>query len=337
MRGMIAYLVRRLIYTVLILLGVTTILFLLIHLIPGDPVWAMVGPNAPPEIVEAIREKWGLTKPLWVQYATYMTNLLHGDLGYSYWTSLPVLETILIYFPATLELTIVGSMIAIPLGIYSGILSATRRNSVVDHITRILSLAGVSMPVFWLGVMAQLTLGLSFPLFPISGRADLNMAPRNITGLYILDSLLTGNIPALINNLWHIFLPAVVFSVYSLAIISRITRASMLEVLDQDYIRTARAKGVTRRTLEFKHALRNAIIPSVTMSGLQVAVMLSGAVLTETVFSWPGLGRLIYDAITRRDYMLIQGTALYITTLFVFSSLIVDLLYVYLDPRIKNA
>jgi peptide/nickel transport system permease protein len=337
MRRMITYLVLRLFYTVLILLGVTTIMFLLIHLIPGDPIWAMVGPNAPPDIVEAMREKWGLTKPLWVQYTTYMTNLLHGDFGTSYWTSMPVLETILIYFPATLELTIVGSLIAIPFGIYLGILSATRRNSVVDHITRILSLAGVSMPVFWLGVMAQLGLGLVFPIFPISGRADLNMAPSNITGLYILDSLLTGNIPALISSLRHIFLPAVVLSFYSLAIISRITRASMLEVLDQDYIRTARAKGVSRRTLEFKHALRNAIIPIVTMSGLQVAVMLSGAVLTETVFSWPGLGRLIYDAITRRDYMLIQGSALYITSLFVFSSLIVDFLYVYLDPRIKNA
>ena len=336
MDGMYSYVARRLILLVPVLFGVSLISFSLMHLIPGDPARAMLGEKASLAEVERLREELGLNDPLYVQYFRYVSRLLHLDLGRSIITHLPVSEELFQRFPATLELTAAGITIAALIGVVTGVVSATHRNTVLDHFARVLALLGLSMPVFWLGIMLILVFSYWFGWFPISGRLDIYLAPPpRVTGLYIVDSMLSGNMETLKSSVKHLVLPAIALGTSSAAVISRMTRSSMLEVLGQDYIVAARSKGLAERVVIYKHALRNALIPTITIVGLQTGALLGGAVLTETVFSWPGMGRRSVEAIYQRDFPIVQGFILFAAFIFVLVNLLVDLVYAYLDPRIR--
>jgi peptide/nickel transport system permease protein len=331
------YLARRLLAVIPVLFGVSVLVFGFLRLIPGDPAVAMLGEHAAPEVVAQIRENLGLDKPILEQYLLYMRRALRGDLGSSISRGEPVTQQILSRFPATFELGVSAMLIAIAVGVPAGIISATRRNSLFDNISRIVSLTGVSMPIFWLGLMLAWFFGVMLGLFPTGGplRTDVGFSYEPITGLVLLDSVLSGNGELLVDRLHHLALPAVALGTIPMAIIARMTRSSMLEVLGQDYIRTARAKGVRERVVVVHHALRNALLPIITVIGLQVGRLLSGAILTETIFSWPGIGLWTYQAIGSRDYPVVQGSTLFIAVIFVFTNLVVDLLYGVIDPRIK--
>ncbi len=334
MRG---YLTRRLLAVIPVLFGVSVLVFGFLRLIPGDPALAMLGEHAAPEIVAQVRENLGLDKPILEQYLLYMKRVLRGDLGSSISRGEPVTHQILSRFPATFELGVSAMLIAIAVGVPAGIISATRRNSIFDNVSRIVSLTGVSMPIFWLGLMLAWFFGVMLGLFPTGGplRTDISFSYEPITGLVLLDSVLSGNSELLLDRLHHLVLPALALGTIPMAIIARMTRSSMLEVLGQDYIRTARAKGARERVVIVHHALRNALLPIITVVGLQVGRLLSGAILTETIFSWPGIGLWTYQAIGSRDYPVVQGATLFIAVIFVFTNLIVDLLYGIVDPRIK--
>jgi len=336
MQGMAAFAIKRLLLLPPVLLGVSIISFMLLHITPGDPVLVMLGESAAPGQVEALREELGLNAPLPVQYARYLTRIIQGDLGRSIWTRSPVLSEILLRLPATIELTLASMLIAIPIGFHLGVFSATNRNASVDHAVRLFSLSGVSVPVFWSGLMLQLVFAMYLGWLPVSGRVDSWAEPSRVTGFYILDSLLTGNSASSVSCIRHIVLPAVAQSLMTLALVSRMTRSSMLEVLWEDYIRTARAKGLSEQVVVYKHALRNALIPTITVIGIHFAWMLGGSVLVEVVFSWPGIGRLMFESITKRDYPVVQGNLLVYAAIFLLSSLVVDLLYAYIDPRIRH-
>lgn len=337
MDGMYSYVARRLILLVPVLVGVSIISFSLMHLIPGDPARAMLGEKATLAEVERLREELGLNDPLYVQYFRYVTRLLRLDLGRSIVTHRPVIEELFKRFPATLELTAAGITIAALIGVVTGVVSATHRNTVLDHFARVLALLGLSMPVFWLGIMLILVFSYWLGWFPISGRLDTIylVPPPRVTGLYIVDSILSGNIETLKSSVVHLFLPATALGTSSAAVISRMTRSSMLEVLSQEYIVAARSKGLAERVVIYKHALRNALIPTVTIVGLQTGALLGGAVLTETVFSWPGMGTRSVEAIFQRDFPVVQGFILFAAFIFVVVNLVVDLIYAYLDPRIR--
>ncbi len=317
------------------LIGVSILVFLMLQLIPGDPAEVMLYPKGTPEEVEALRHKLGLDKPLYLQYFTWILNALHFDLGNSVQTGQAVLKEILHRFPATIELTLAALLIAIFIGVPLGVIAAQKRNSIIDYFCISISLFGVSIPIFWLGLMLIYIFSVSFGWFSVSGRITMGTSLKAITGFYTIDSLLSGNFKIFIDVLKHLILPAVSLSSVSLALIVRVTRSSMLEVLSQDYIRTARAKGITYRRVIFKHALKNAMIPVLTVVGLQLGRLMGGAILTETVFSWPGIGTLVVSAIYGRDYPIVQGVVFVIAFVFIFVNIIVDVLYAYLDPRIR--
>ena len=304
---MVSYIIRRLLLTVPTLIGVTLIVFSMVRLIPGDPAIAIAGEHASVEVVTAIRERLGLDRPFIVQYVIFLGNLLRGDLGRSAWTGRPVLTELWGRFRNTLELTGASILIALVVGVLAGIISATRQYSFFDYIAMVGAMMGVSIPIFWLGLMLMLLFAVFLGWLPAMGRGTIA----------------------------HLVLPAVALSTGSAAIIARMTRSSMLEVFHQDYIRTARAKGVIERLVIFKHAMRNALVPVVTIVGLQFGALLGGAILTETVFAWPGMGRLIVEAIFARDYPLVQGGVLLAAAAFVLVNLVVDLLYSFIDPRIR--
>lgn len=329
------YLLKRLLLIIPVLLGVSIIVFFLVRLAPGDPAKVLAGEHASPEFIQAVRDKWGLDKPLYIQYFIWLQSVLRGDFGTSIATHAPVLEEIFNRFPATLELSIVAMFIAIFVGVTAGIISAVRQYSIFDYLSMTGALFGISMPVFWLGLMLMLIFGLRLDLFPISGRLSPEIALRTITGLYLLDALLTGNGRAFIDALSHLILPGVALGTIPAALIARMTRSSMLEVIRQDFIRTERAKGLPERMVIYKHALRNALIPIVTVIGMEFGLLLGGAILTETVFAWPGLGRYTVDAVYARDYPAIQGAVLFIALTFVVVNLLTDLLYAYINPRIR--
>ncbi len=331
---MTQYLLRRLVATVPILLGVTIVVFLFLHLIPGDPARVILGERATPEALEEVREQLGLNDPLHVQYLRFIGRLVRGDLGRSIVSNRTVSSELATRFPATIELSVAAMIIAIAVGVPAGIVSATRQYSLFDHASMFIALVGVSMPIFWLGLMLIWLFGLELHWLPVSGRLDVVMELRKITGLFTLDSILTGNFEALGNAIAHLVLPGVALGTIPMAIIARMTRSSMLEVMRQDYVRTAHAKGLAERVVIVKHALKNALIPVVTVTGLQFGFLLGGAVMTETIFSWPGVGRLAYDAIMSRDFPMLQGAILLISCVFVFINLVVDVAYAYLDPRI---
>jgi peptide/nickel transport system permease protein len=304
-------------------------------MIPGDPALALGGEHATEATVERIREEFGLNKPLPEQYITYMGKILRGDLGRSILSRRPIVDEIRVRFPATLELSVCALIVALSVGLPAGIISAAKRNTPIDNVAMVGSLLGISMPIFWLGLMLNWFFAVQLGWLPSVTRLDANIDLQRITNLIIVDSILTGNAEALLNGIKHLILPSIALSTISMAIIARMTRSAMLEVLEQDYIRTARAKGLVERVVTVRHALKNALLPVITILGLQVGVLLSGAVLTETIFAWPGIGRWLYLSILSRDYPIVQGMALFITTLFLLVNLLVDVSYALVDPRIR--
>lgn len=318
-----------------VLIGMSLITFSIIHAIPGDPAKAILGERATPEALAQVTESLGLDQPFHIQYLDYIKGLLQGDLGSSLITKVAVSEEIGPYLAATVELAFFAMLIAVVLGMNLGILSAWKQNTKFDYIPMVIALVGVSMPVFWLGLMEQWVFAQELGWFPSNGRIDPRMGFEPITHFYLLDSLLQGNIDAFVDAFMHLLLPAVALGTIPMAIIARMTRSSMLEVMRSDYIRTAQAKGLGDFFVIYKHALKNAFIPILTVFGLQMGLLLGGAVLTETIFSWPGVGRYLVDAINNRDYPVIQSGILIIATLFVLINLVVDLLYALVDPRIQ--
>jgi len=300
------YITRRLLLTVPVVIGVSIIVFSIIRLIPGDPARAVAGVNATPEYIEQVREQYGLNDPIYVQYWRFLTGLVRGDLGMSTFSGRPVTTEIRERFPRTLVLASVSLVLATVIGVSAGIVSATRRNSIFDNASMFVALVGVAAPVFWMALMLQLLFSVQLRWLPATGMGGIE----------------------------HLIMPSITLGMASAALMARITRSSVLDVLRQDFITTARAKGVTERMVIYKHALKNALIPVVTVLGLQFGILLGGAVLTETVFAWPGVGRLLVDAILRRDYPVVQGTVMLLAFLFVVINLVVDIIYAFLDPRI---
>jgi len=329
-----AYAIKRLLTIVPVLVGISFLVFGFIHIIPGDPAVAMLGERATPERVAAVRAQLGLDEPLYWQYLIYLGKVAQGDLGLSILRGDQVLADLLHRFPATVELALGAILLALVIGIPVGIISAVWRNSRFDGLSRLLALTGVSMPIFWLGLMLAWFFGVELGWLPTGFRLDTDVSVRPVTNFYLLDSLLTGNRQAFFSTLRHLLLPAVALGTIPLAVIARMTRASLLEVLSQEYIRTAEAKGLPKRAVVLRHAMRNALLPILTVTGLQVGHLLAGAILTETIFSWPGIGLWIYEAIQARDYPIVQGATLFIATIFVLVNLGTDLLYAAVDPRI---
>lgn len=333
--GVAGLILRRLVLLLPVLIGVSLFTFTLSHVVPSDPARLIAGPHASPSEVASVRHAFGLDRPLWRQYFTYMGNLLHGDLGESLHTQRPVRDDLGDFLPATVELTSTAMLLTLAIGIPLGVLSAVFRGRWLDNLTRLFSVSGVSIPVFWLAIMLQLLLYYRLGWVPAGGRLDTGLQPPpRLTGLYTLDSLLTGHLSLLINSGWHLLLPSLVLSFGSLAVVTRMMRATMLEVLRHDYIRTARAKGVTRRGVLWRHALRNALMPTITVAGLQMGYLLSGALLVETVFSWSGIGRYAVQSILSSDFNAIMSVTLLIAVLFIGVNLLVDLIYALVDPRI---
>jgi len=328
------YIVKRLAMLVPVLIGVSIIAFSLIHLAPGDPARTMLGERATQEQLNEIREKYGLDEPLYVQYGIWLNDVLHGDLGRSITTHEQVSKEIFDRLPNTVELSIAAMLFAIIIGGIAGVISASKQYSITDYTFMGVALFGISMPVFWLGIMLMMIFGVWLGWLPIGGRIDLLISYQRVTGFMVFDSIITGNLEALISTLRHLILPAIALGTIPMAMIARVTRSSMLEVLRQDFIRTERAKGLSERAVIYKHAVRNAMVPVVTVIGLNTGLLLAGAILTETVFSWPGLGRLVVEAVYERDYPLVVGSILIFAIIFVIVNLITDIFYTYIDPRI---
>jgi len=318
-----------------VLLGVSIVVFFMVRAIPGDPAQIMLGQQATQEQVQQIRENMGLDKPIFVQYGLFLKDALRGDLGDSIVTGRPVTTELLTRLPATLELTTFAMLIAILVGIPVGVISAVRQYSLLDKTTSVLALTGISMPIFWLAMILVVIFGVNLELLPFPGRLSPTTAISSITGLVLVDSLLTLNFAGFWDGLLHLIMPALALATIPMAVIMRMTRSSMLEVMNEDYVRTARAKGVVPWRVVFKHALRNAMLPTITVIGLQTGLLMGGAIITETIFSWPGIGLYTYNSISSRDYASIQGVVLYAALLFVLINLLVDILYAILDPRVR--
>jgi peptide/nickel transport system permease protein len=329
------YIWKRILMLIPVLLGASILVFSLIHLAPGDPARTIAGEHASIQTLERIREKYGLDKPLATQYWIWLKQALQGDFGRSIVSNENVSREIWDRFPNTVELTLFSMIIAMAVGVIAGIISASRQYSFLDYSFMGVALFGVSMPVFWLGIMLMMIFGVFLRWLPIGGRINIMVPFTKITGLYLLDSMIAGNWAAFISSLRHLILPAIALGTIPMATIARVTRSSMLEVLRQDFIRTERAKGLSEMLVIYKHAVRNALIPVVTVIGLNFGLLLAGAILTETVFSWPGLGRYVVKAVQMRDYPAVQGCVLFFAFIFVIVNLITDIIYVYIDPRIK--
>jgi peptide/nickel transport system permease protein len=332
---MLRYTIRRLLALIPVLAGVSVVVFLFLHLIPGDPASAMLGEHATPEGLVQLRAAYGLDEPWPTQYAMFIGHILHGDLGRSIRDNQPILDQLGQRFPATAELAIMAMLIAVLVGLPAGIISAFRRGSIFDHASVLVALGGVSMPIFWLGLMLAWFFGVQLKILPFSARLDTGVRFTPITNFLILDSIVRGDLAVLGQSIRHLLLPAVALSTVPMAIIARMTRGAMIEVLNQDYVRTARSKGLRDRVVVGRHAFRNALLPVVTVVGLQVGTLLSGAILTETIFSWPGIGRWIFESIQFRDYPVVQSMTLVIALIFVVANLLVDLSYAWLDPRVR--
>jgi len=309
--------------------------FLLVRL-SGDPVLAMLGDKASPARVEEFRHRLGMDRSLPAQYAAFLGDVATGDLGESFRTHRPVVEDLADYFPATLELTLAATLLATILGMALGTVAALKRNGWLDGASMVAALVGVSVPVFWLALLALKGLGEQAGLFPVGGRLSAATTLDPITGLFTLDALLRGDLDAFADACGHLFLPACVLATVPAAIVTRMTRAALIETLGKDFVRTARAKGLRERDVVIRHALRNSLIPIVTVIGMHFGLLLGGAVLTETVFGWPGLGKYTVDSVLRRDFQSVQGALLLMATIFVLVNLLVDLAYARLDPRIRE-
>jgi peptide/nickel transport system permease protein len=332
---MLKYVARRLAQLVPVLIGISVLLFLGLHLVPGDVAQLLLGDKGTPEDLTRLRHELGLDKPVWVQYTIFARKAVHGDFGISLRTRRPALDEVWDALPMTVELSAAALLVSVLLGIPLGMLAARYQYSALDNVSMIGSSIGVSMPVFWTGLLLMMVFGGHFHWFPIGGILSQSVTLERVTGIHVLDGILTRNWPATGSALRHLVLPAIALGSIPMAIITRMTRSTMLEVLHTDYVRTARAKGLNERVVVMRHALRNALIPVVTVVGLQLGLLLSGAVLTETIFALPGLGRLVVTSLLARDYSVVQAAVLVTATGFVLINLLVDLLYAYLDPRIK--
>ncbi|ATM76005.1 MULTISPECIES: dipeptide ABC transporter permease DppB [Serratia] len=337
---MLQFILRRLGLVIPTFIGITLLTFAFVHMIPGDPVTIMAGERGiSAERHAQLMAEMGLDKPLYQQYFHYVTNVLHGDLGTSLKSRISVWEEFVPRFKATLELGLCAMLFAVIVGIPVGVLAAVRRGSVFDHTAVGISLTGYSMPIFWWGMMLIMLVSVQLNLTPVSGRISDTVFLDDslpLTGFMLIDTLIWGEPGDFIDAVMHMILPAIVLGTIPLAVIVRMTRSSMLEVLGEDYIRTARAKGVSRMRVIVVHALRNALLPVVTVIGLQVGTMLAGAILTETIFSWPGLGRWLMDALQRRDYPVVQGGVLLVACMIILVNLLVDVLYGVVNPRIRH-
>jgi dipeptide transport system permease protein len=335
---MLRFLLTRLSLIIPTFLGMTLLAFFLIRLVPGDPIETMAGERG----IDAARhaallKEYGLDRPVLVQYGIYIGRVLHGDLGKSMITQTPVLHEFIALFPATIELALCAILFALLVGLPAGIIAAVRRNSVFDHGVMSVSLTGYSMPIFWWGLLLILLFSVQLGWTPVSGRIDVKYYLEPVTGFLTIDALLSGEKGAFKSAVSHLILPTIVLGTQPLAIIARMTRSAMLEVLGEDYIRTARAKGLSKFRVVALHALRNALIPVVTVIGLQVGVLFTGAILTETIFSWPGVGKWLIEAINRRDYPVLQGGVLLLGLVVMAVNLLVDLTYGLINPRIRRA
>ncbi len=328
------YILRRLLLAIPVFIGVTFFAYSMV-LLTGDPASALAGEHATPEMREALRERLGLNDPLPVQYWRFLTRLGEGDLGTSIMTRTPVVVELRQFFPATIELALTAMVLAVIVGVPLGVVAGYRHNSWIDLSTTFGSLVGVSMPIFWLGLMLLWVFGLRLGWFPTTGRIDLSAGLQPITQLYVLDSILTGNLRALLSALHHLALPAAALATIPTAFIARITRSAMLDVLGEDYVRTARAKGLDERSVVGQHALKNAMLPVVTVIGLQTGLLLAGAILTETIFAWPGMGRWVVNAIVARNFPVVQAAVLVFALIFVMVNLFVDISYAWFNPKIR--
>ena len=336
---MLRFILARLAVLVPTFLGITLIAFSLIRLVPGDPIELLAGERGlTPERHAELAARLGLDKPLWEQYGLFLVKLAHGNLGDSIVTRRPVLSEFAALFPATVELSVLAMLIAVAIGLPAGILAGVKRGSFVDHTVMTVSLTGYSMPIFWWALLLIILFSGVLEWTPVSGRIDLLYYVEPVTGFMLIDSLLSDEPwPAFLSSLNHLILPAFVLGTVPMAVIARQTRSAMLEVLSEDYVRTARAKGLPPWRIIGLHALRNALIPVITVIGLQVGVLLAGAILTETIFAWPGVGKWMVDSISRRDYPSVQGGLVLIATTVMLVNLLVDLLYGLINPRIRHA
>jgi peptide/nickel transport system permease protein len=332
---MLRFVVRRLLLLVPILLGLSILLFLWIRALPGGPAESLLGERATPEAIEQIERIYGLDKPIWEQYLKYLENLLQGDLGTSISSRRPVTEEIQRRFPATIELALAAMLFAITIGVPLGFVAAKRYGTAADHASLFASLIGISIPVFFLAILLKYIFAVKLGLLPTIGRQDVLIDAEHPTGFYVLDGIITLNFEAAWDALMHLVLPAIALGSIPLAIIARITRASVVDVQNEDYVRTARAKGLAPGVVDTRHVFRNAMLPVVTIIGLQTGLLLSGAILTERVFAIPGLGSWLADAIFDRDYPVLQGGILFVAVVFVFVNLIVDVSYGLIDPRVR--
>ena len=332
---MVEFTARRLLYSIPALLLVLIIIFGLVRFIPGDPAVALLGAGATNTQIEFLREQLNLNEPVIKQFISYISGLFQGDLGNSMRTKQPVLKELMARLPATLELSIFAALLAILVGIPLGLLSSLYPNSLIDQLTRIFSLIGVSTPAFWLALILQIIFSLKLGWFPISGRLDAYSGTSSSGGFLIFGNLFLGNFSVAWNAIQHVILPASVLAAFYGATIARFLRSNMLEVISSDYIRTAKGKGLPWIRVLFHHEIRNAILPVITVMGLKFAELLSGSILTETVFSWPGIGRYMFEAISVRDYPVVQGATLLFAIVYMVSSFLVDLFNGLLDPRIR--
>lgn len=334
---MFSFVLRKLATVIPTFIGITLVAFALIRMIPGDPIEVMVGERKldPQMHAEAVH-RLGLDQPLYMQYVHYMQQLAHGDLGNSLVTREPVTQEFLTLFPATIELSLVALMIAVLIGLPAGMIAGLKRGSIFDHGVMGAALTGFSMPIFWWGLMLIMFFSVKLGWTPVSGRIDIDFDIASKTGFLLIDSLLSGEEGAFKSAVMHLILPSIVLGTIPLAVIARMTRSSMLEVLKEDYIRTARAKGLASTRIVVVHALRNALIPVITVIGLQTGTLLAGAVLTETIFSWPGIGKWLIDSIGRRDYPVVQAGILITATVIIVVNLVVDLLYGVVNPRVRG-
>lgn len=332
---MTSFLIQRLVQIVPTLLGASLVIFFFMRVAPGDPATLFLDPGASPEARAAWRAEFGLDEPLAKQYLDFVVNAVQGDLGRSFRSGAEVTHDIVAALPGTIELTAFALFVSVVIGITLGVLAAVYRNTIVDFASMLIAIVGVSMPVFWLGLLLLMYFSVELRWLPVSGRINPRIIFDANSGFLFAEALLQGNLPAAKSAIRHLLLPGFTLGLAGAALIARMTRASVLEVLGRDYVRTAKSKGMRSGRVIVRHALRNALVPIVTTVGTQFGYLLSGAVLTETVFNWPGLGTLLVNAVFMRDYPVVQGVVLYITVMFVFVNLIVDVIYTFLDPRIR--
>jgi ABC-type dipeptide/oligopeptide/nickel transport system permease component len=332
---MLKFVVKRILMVIPVMIGVSIIVFALMRVFSPDPAPIVLGQHATQEQMDSWRESNGLNGGVVQQYLTYVGNALHGDLGVSYYSNTPVSEEIGARFPATIELALAAITFASIVGVFLGVVAAVKKNTIFDAGGTLIALVGVSIPIFWLGILFIMFFSGYLHLLPSGGRINVMLQPTDVTGFYMIDAIIEGNWAAFQDALIHIILPALTLGMYSMAIITRMTRSSMLETLGQDYVRTARAKGLSEQKVIGKHALRNSLIPVITVIGLQFGALLGGALLTESVFSWPGIGKYTVDSIMKSDFPVVQGIVLLVAVVFVTVNLAADVVYAFLDPRIK--